>query len=626
MFPELGYFALILATTLMCSNTVYLLYERYWQGNGVNIKKVLPIYELTTVAITVAFFILFFAFMSNDFSVKYVWANGSRALPTLYKLSNMWGGHEGSWLLWMAISLYYSKSLLLKIKDIGVEEKFDVIGLSAMLGLYGIYALVASNPFIRIMPIAPADGMDLNPLLQDPGFIIHPPCLYMGECGLLVIFILAWNLLMAKDEHFESKIYQWMTIWGLWSWGWLTIGITIGSWWAYRELGWGGFWFWDPVENAALMPWLCVTALVHAVKIKSDSKKTWVCMTGLCAFILSLFGSFVTRSGILVSVHSFATDRLHGILLLLMCVLASLPLTLLFRIIWYGNSFKKVENKSRESSLIMQNKIMLGICFVVWFGTMYPVLIEYVFNDKIAVGAGYFQTALMPIFLLLLWFLDRSSRRKRSKSNNLIMIAGSVIIALTVNGLFCSKISEIEVQSLLFVGYISYVLWGQILSRRSNQWNRDLHILSHCIWLILAMSIYINQTYGLEKIIELEKGKLVNAGDLQIQLEKVNGVQTSQGLTEQLLAKLRIRENEHVLIPEIRQYKTRQMIKSKAAITSKLMYDAYVVISKNDASVYTARIYIKPLQCMFWISGIMLGVIGLAISFSDDRRSRKRLE
>ena len=626
MFPELGYFALILATTLMCSNTVYLLYERYWQGNGVNIKKVLPIYELTTVAITVAFFILFFAFMSNDFSVKYVWANGSRALPTLYKLSNMWGGHEGSWLLWMAISLYYSKSLLLKIKDIGVEEKFDVIGLSAMLGLYGIYALVASNPFIRIMPIAPADGMDVNPFLHDHGFIIHPPCLYMGECGLLVIFILAWNLLMAKDEHFESKIYQWMTIWGLWSWGWLTIGITIGSWWAYRELGWGGFWFWDPVENAALMPWLCVTALVHAVKIKSDSKKTWVCMTGLCAFILSLFGSFVTRSGILVSVHSFATDRLHGILLLLMCVLASLPLTLLFRIIWYGNSFKKVENKSRESSLIMQNKIMLGICFVVWFGTMYPVLIEYVFNDKIAVGAGYFQTALMPIFLLLLWFLDRSSRRKRSKSNNLIMIAGSVIIALTVNGLFCSKISEIEVQSLLFVGYISYVLWGQILSRRSNQWNRDLHILSHCIWLILAMSIYINQTYGLEKIIELEKGKLVNAGDLQIQLEKVNGVQTSQGLTEQLLAKLRIRENEHVLIPEIRQYKTRQMIKSKAAITSKLMYDAYVVISKNDASVYTARIYIKPLQCMFWISGIMLGVIGLAISFSDDRRSRKRLE
>ncbi|MEC8881832.1 MAG: cytochrome c-type biogenesis CcmF C-terminal domain-containing protein [Pseudomonadota bacterium] len=626
MFPELGYFALILATTLMCCNTGYLLYEKHWQGNRTNLKKVLPIYELSTVAITVAFVILFFAFMTNDFSVKYVWANGSRVLPTLYKLSNIWGGHEGSWLLWMAISMYYSKSLLHKINGHGVEEKFDVIGLSAMLALYGIYALVASNPFVRIMPIAPADGMDLNPLLQDPGFIIHPPCLYMGECGLLVTFILAWNLLMTKNEYFESKIYQWLTVWGLWSWGWLTIGITIGSWWAYRELGWGGFWFWDPVENAALMPWLCVTALTHAVKIKSNSKKAWVCVTGLSAFVLSLFGSFITRSGILVSVHSFATDRLHGILLLLMCVLACWPMKKVLESSIHKSKLKIVENKSREAYLIIQNKIMLGICFVVWFGTMYPVLIEYVFNNKISVGAGYFQTALMPMFLVLLWFLDQSSTRKRSKGKNAIMIAGSVIITLIANWFFCAKVREIEVQSILFVGYISYVLLGQILSKMRKQWNKNMHILSHCIWLLMAISIYINQTYGVEKIIELEKGKVVNTGDIEIQLEKVNEIQTTQGLTEQLLIKLKTRESEHILSPEIRQYVTRQIVKTKAAIGSQLMYDVYVVMSKNSASAYTARVYIKPLQSVFWFSGIMLGAIGLAISFAPNERSRKEIQ
>ena len=203
MFPELGYFALILATTLMCCNAAYLLYERHWQGNEANLKKVLPIYGLSTLAITVAFVALLFAFITNDFSIKYVWANGSRVLPVLYRLVNIWGGHEGSWLLWLAISMYYSKGVLQKVSAIGVDKKFDVIGLSAILGLYGIYALVASNPFIRIMPIAPAEGMDLNPLLQDPGFIIHPPCLYLGECGLLVTLILVWNLLITKDEDFQ---------------------------------------------------------------------------------------------------------------------------------------------------------------------------------------------------------------------------------------------------------------------------------------------------------------------------------------------------------------------------------------------------------------------------------------
>ena len=206
------------------------------------------------------------------------------------------------------------------------------------------------------------------------------------------------------------------------------------------------------------------------------------------------------------------------------------------------------------------------------------------------------------------------------------MIAGSVIITLIANWFFCAKVREIEVQSILFVGYISYVLLGQILSKMPKQWNKNMHILSHCIWLLMAISIYINQTYGVEKIIELEKGKVVNTGDIEIQLEKVNEIQTTQGLTEQLLIKLKTRESEHILSPEIRQYVTRQIVKTKAAIGSQLMYDVYVVMSKNSASAYIARVYIKPLQSVFWFSGIMLGAIGLAISFAPNERSRKEIQ
>ena len=371
------------------------------------------------------------------------------------------------------------------------------------------------------------------------------------------------------------------------------------------------------------MPWLCVTALIHAVKIKGESRKAWVCVTGLSAFILSLFGGFITRSGILTSVHGFATDRINGILLLLMCVIACWPMNQIFKIFKHKKSLKKVDGKSREAYLAMQNKIMLGICFIVWFGTMYPVWIEYAFNEKIAVGAGYFQTALKPIFLVLLWVLDQSSRINRSKDREIIMIAGSVMIAVIENCYFASDVHEIELQSVIFVGCISYVLLGQILSKWSKQWNKNMHTLSHCIWLVLAMSIYINQTYGLENIIELEKGSIVKTGDLEIELEKIEGIRTLQGLTEKLLVKVKIGESEQLLSPEIKQYETRQMLKPKAAIKSKLMYDIYVVVSKNSTKLYTARVYIKPLQSIFWLSGVMLGAIGLAISISEGRWIRR---
>src|SRR3954467_8623085 len=399
MLPELGQFALILALLLACVQCALPIYGA-WRGNAVLISLARPSVAGQAVFVVLAFGILTYAFLNQDFSVAYVAQNSNRALPWYYRFSAVWGAHEGSLLLWILILNVWSVAVAAfsrKLPDALMARVLGVLGFISFGFL--LFTILTSNPFLRHVP-ALADGNDLNPILQDPGLIMHPPMLYTGYVGFSVAFAFAIAALLGGE--LDVRWVRWARPWTNVAWGFLTLGIALGSWWAYYELGWGGWWFWDPVENPSFMPWLVGTALIHSLAVteKRGGFKSWTVLLAIAAFSLSLLGTFLVRSGVLTSVHAFAVDPKRGVFILsfLLVVIGGSLVLYAWRArhVGLGSRFEVI---SRESLLLSNNVLLTVAAGSVLLGTLYPLIVDALGQGKLSVGPPYFNAVFVPLMV-----------------------------------------------------------------------------------------------------------------------------------------------------------------------------------------------------------------------------------
>ena len=423
MIPELGQFALILATVLSVLLGVLPLWGTL-NRNTVWQSMARPAAFLQFALVLLSFACLTVSFLSNDFSVKYVAEHSNRLLPSAYQFAAVWGGHEGSLLLWVLMLTGWTAAVALFSQSLPLNMVARVLGVLGLVSVgFMAFILITSNPFDRLFPI-PADGRDLNPLLQDPGLVIHPPMLYMGYVGMSVAFAFAIAALISG--RLDAAWARWSRPWTVIAWAFLTFGIGLGSWWAYYELGWGGWWFWDPVENASLMPWLVGTALIHSLMVteKRGSFKAWTVLLAIAAFSLSLLGTFLVRSGVLTSVHAFATDPARGVFIL--CFLAVVIGASLTLFAWrapavtLGGSMGLV---SRESFLLLNSVLLVVATGAVLLGTLYPLIIDALNLGKLSVGPPYFNLVFAPLMVPLLFVLvpGTVSHWREARLNDMFM-------------------------------------------------------------------------------------------------------------------------------------------------------------------------------------------------------------
>jgi len=405
MLPELGHFALILAVPVaFLVGTLALVGAHFQNPRGMALAR--PGVWALTLLVSVAYLCLTQSFIDNDFSVLYVASHSNSLLPLLYRISGVWGGHEGSLLLWMLMLVWWAFFVSLFSRQLDAAMRARVLGTLCLIAFgFLLFILLTSNPFIRLLPAA-IEGRDLNPLLQDPGLVIHPPLLYMGYVGFSVAYAFAVAALLSGQ--LDAAWARWSRPWTTLAWAFLTLGIAMGSWWAYYELGWGGWWFWDPVENASFMPWLVGTALMHSLAVteKRGSFKNWTVLLAISAFSLSLLGTFLVRSGVLSSVHAFAADPARGtfILLFLIAVIGTSLVLYVWRApkVGLGGRFALF---SRESLLLVNNVLLVVATGTVLLGTLYPLLIDALGLGKISVGPPYFNAVFVPIMIPLLFLI-----------------------------------------------------------------------------------------------------------------------------------------------------------------------------------------------------------------------------
>src|SRR5271157_5350520 len=402
MAPELGIFALILAFVLSLSQAFFALVGA-WRGKRVWMSVARPAVTGQFVFVVMAFACLVYSFVNNDFSVLYVARNSNSQLPVFYRVAAVWGAHEGSLLLWILILSIWSVAVAAFSRQLPATFSSRVLGVMGLISSgFMLFTLWTSNPFERLMPAA-RDGADLNPVLQDFALSIHPPMLYTGYVGFSVAFAFACAAML--EGRLDQSWAKWTRPWTLFAWLFLTIGIALGSWWAYYELGWGGWWFWDPVENASLMPWLAGTALLHSALVmeKRNALKVWTILLSILTFSLSLLGTFLVRSGVLTSVHAFASDPTRGVFILAILVLFIGGALLLFAwrapLLKQGGLFAPV---SREGALVFNNLFLVSACGTVFVGTLYPLALEALTGEKISVGAPFFNATFAPLFVPLL--------------------------------------------------------------------------------------------------------------------------------------------------------------------------------------------------------------------------------
>src|SRR6476661_5299713 len=402
MITEIGHFALVLALCVALLQAVLPLYGAA-RGDGLLIAWARPAALAQFLFVAIAFVALMHAYAVSDFSLANVAANSNSTKPLLYKLTGVWSNHEGSMLLWVFILTLFGAAVALFGRNLPPTLRARVLAVQAMIGIgFLVFILFTSNPFLRLWP-APVDGMGLNPILRDPGLAFHPPCLYLGYVGFSITFCFAVAALI--EGRVDPAWARWVRPWTLAAWCALTTGIAMGSWWAYYTLGWGGWWYWDPVENASFMPWLVGTAPLHSAVVveKREALKTWTILWAILAFSLSLLGTFLVRSGVLTSVHAFASDPMRGVFILAILVLFIGGALAMFAwrapLLKQGGLFAPI---SREGALVLNNLLLTTACLTVFVGTLYPLALEAITEEKISVGAPFFNLTFAPLFIPLL--------------------------------------------------------------------------------------------------------------------------------------------------------------------------------------------------------------------------------
>jgi cytochrome c-type biogenesis protein CcmF len=636
MITELGHFALILAALVACVQAVVPMIgaHKRWPG-WMAVAE--PAATAQFLLVLISFAALTHAFVTSDFSLRLVVMNSHSAKPMLYKISGVWGNHEGSMLLWVLILSLFGALAAWFGGNLPPTLRARVLGVQAMVGVaFFAFILLTSNPFLR-MAVPPFDGQDLNPLLQDPGLAFHPPFLYLGYVGLSICFSFAVAALI--EGRVDAAWGRWVRPWTLLSWMFLTVGIALGSWWAYYELGWGGFWFWDPVENASFMPWLLAAALLHSAIVveKREALKSWTILLAILAFGFSLMGTFIVRSGLLTSVHAFATDPERGVFILAILVIFTGGALTLFAARAGTMQAKGVFGVvSRESALVANNILLAVACFVVFVGTLWPLVAEMLFARKLSVGAPFFNMAFTPFMVMLGLLLPIGAMLswKRAKVGRVMrQLAPALGLAIAVAGLFWTIQTG---RSLLgpvglFLG--TWLVAGAItdlLSRigKSRDYTRLLRLpradwgkaVAHGGLGICMAGIAGLMAWQQEDIRVAELNQPFELGGYEFELlgvERVRGPNYFSTMGEVAVRQ----DGDEIahLYPEKRDYPVAKMPTTEAAIDYRFLRDLYVVIGDpQSGGGWTMRVYIKPLANWIWAGCILMAIGGL-LSLSDRR-------
>ncbi len=636
MITELGHFALILAFLIAIVQSVVPLVgaAKRWTGWMIFAEPAAISQFLLTAF---SFGALVWAFTSSDFSLRIVVENSHSAKPMIYKISGTWGNHEGSMLLWVLIVTLFGAMAAVFGGGLPPTLKARVLAVqSAVAVAFFAFILFTSNPFDRLA-VAPFDGRDLNPLLQDPGLAFHPPFLYLGYVGLSMAFSFAVAALI--EGRVDAAWGRWVRPWTLAAWVFLTIGIALGSWWAYYELGWGGFWFWDPVENASFMPWLLAAALLHSAIVveKREALKSWTILLAIIAFGFSLIGTFIVRSGLLTSVHAFATDPERGIFILMILVFFIGGALTLFAARAQAMEAKGVFGViSRESALVVNNVLLAVSCFVVFAGTMWPMVAEMMFDRKLSVGPPFFNVAFTPFMVLLGLVLPIGAMLpwKRGKLGKTVWSLRYAFLLAVALGLLVwamqtgrSALGPVG----LFLG--AWITLGAIIdlwSRTGRKGNlKRLFRLPGADWgkavAHTGLGVTIFAIAGLtawevEDIRVAQPGQPFEVGQFTLTLEDVRRVQGPNYFST--TADVLVESGDRVigtLHPEKRDYPVARMPTTEAAIDYRVMRDLYVVIGDQQADGgWVMRTYIKPFANWIW-AGCILMALGGVLSLCDRR-------
>jgi cytochrome c-type biogenesis protein CcmF len=638
---EVGHFALILAlaiAVLQMGSAVWAGYAKDEAAFAVPPTAAMAQFGL----LILSFSALVWAYVSSDFSVQNVWQNSHSAKPLLYRVSGTWGNHEGSMLLWVLILALFGAAVAAFGHNLPASLKSSVLGVQGAIGVaFLAFIIFTSNPFTRLNP-APLEGEGLNPILQDPALAVHPPLLYAGYVGFSMAFSFAVAALI--EGRISAAWARWVRPWTLAAWMFLTLGIALGSWWAYYELGWGGWWFWDPVENASFMPWLAGTALLHSAVVmeKRDALKVWTVLLAIITFALSLMGTFLVRSGVLTSVHAFAVDPARGVFIL--CIIAFFTGAAFALFAWrapllrQGGVFAPI---SREASLVLNNLLLSTACAAVFVGTLYPLALEAVTGDKISVGPPYFNAVFIPLMLPLLLAVPYGPflawkrgdilgvTQRLAIAMGLALLVAIVAYAIAGRGPALAPIG-IGIGVWLIVGALSETAYRVKLFhaplaeslRRLRNLPRSSYgtTVAHLGVGVMVLGIVATSAWRSEEILVVKPGQTAEFAGYTLTFQ---GKTSQQGpnYVEQL-GVFRVTRNDRevtTLTPSKRQYVAPQTGTSEAAIHTSISGDLYLVMGDDATNGgVTARFYFNPLVRLIWI-GALIMFIGGIFSLSDRR-------
>ncbi|UQX77342.1 heme lyase CcmF/NrfE family subunit [Mannheimia haemolytica] len=645
MIAELGNYTLALALAISILLAVLPLWGAEKQ-NSTLIALARPMTWAMFLALTVSFGSLFYLFAVNDFTVQYVVNNSNSRLPLQYRLSAVWGAHEGSLLLWVWLLSLWSVGVATFTRKMPEDAVARVLGLMGVIGIgFLMFVIFTSNPFDRTFPNFPIDGKELNPMLQDVGLIFHPPLLYMGYVGFSVAFAFAIASLMTG--RLDTAWARWSRPWTMAAWVFLTLGIVLGSWWAYYELGWGGWWFWDPVENASLMPWLAGTALIHSLAVteKRGTFKAWTVLLAILAFSLCLVGTFLVRSGILVSVHAFASDPTRGLYILAYLVLVVGGSLLLYA--FKGSEIKSLDNYerySRETMLLINNILLMAFLSVVFLGTLLPLIHKQIGLGTISIGAPFFDQMFLILmvpfsFVLGIGPLVKWRRDQVSAIRKPVIIA-TILMALLGFGfpyLFRNTITVSVVLGTMMSVFIVLLSLYELHQRATHRHSflSGIFKLSRSHWgmvlahLGVAMTVFgiaFSQNFSIERDVRMNVGDKAEILDYQFEFK---GIKITDGANYQGgTAELEITRNgkyEATLNAEKRFYTVSRMGMTEAAIDWGFTRDLYAALGeKLEDNSWAVRLYYKPFIRWIWIGGLFMALGGLLCML--DKRYRLRIE
>tara|TARA_Y100001958_G_C21236231_1_gene562719 strand:+ start:164 stop:2035 length:1872 start_codon:yes stop_codon:yes gene_type:complete len=615
----IGSYSLIFG--LCCSSLIIFYSIKNFYNSYAFDKKILFSTFLQFIFVLISFFGLIIAFVSSDFSNETVFNHSHSTKPIFYKITGSWGNHEGSLLLWLLVLTLFIFFFIIRTND--QDKRYRILTLLfqqiIIIGFF-VFLIKTSNPFNYIFPI-PKEGLGLNPILQDPALAIHPPILYLGYVGSSIIFSSALSATTLKyiSKNWAVHIKEWVLI----SWIFLTLGILLGSIWAYYELGWGGFWFWDPVENVSLMPWLALTTLLHCILIleKRLILTSWVIILSIATFTLSMSGTFLVRSGILNSVHTFANDPERGlfILIFLFCLIFLSLFIFLF--------FHKVENKisqqfffiSKETSILINNWFMMYFLSVVLIGTVYPIFLEVISNEKISVGPPFFNKLLIPFLIPFLIFMAVGPKLKWIKSDikNKYQLVLFFIISFFLSFLIIKNFNLGFLMNtiLLTAGfYLFFITIRDFLIERTKNFSQNI---AHFGFSLFILSILLNNLFSSEIITNLKIGESFKSEKFQIFFE---GVEQKKGKNfDAIIGKFNIKNAKgevDILNPELRIYNQPNIITSEADIKTSIFTDKFITMnSVQNQEYFNIRYQIKPFMIWIWISVIMISFGGLLSLF-----------